>query len=65
MGHADDKKSANPETITSFEEENIECDAEAEDEVNLNCPSQFRPLPGYKAMLQLDGQWITTRFRAV
>ena len=26
-------------------------------------PVPFKPLPGYKAMLRLDGQWITAHFR--
>ena len=64
MGHADTKKKDKPETITPIEHENIECDAEAEQFAMGPTPSHdFQPLPGYKAMLQLDGNWVTTHFR--
>ena len=56
MGHTDIKKKDKPDTITLTEKENIECDAEADDEIKNNTPATFKPLPGYKAMLQLDGQ---------
>ena len=65
MGHADEKKKDKPHTITPLEQVNIECDKEA-GIVNGSpapTPVPFKPLPGYKAMLRLDGQWITAHFR--
>jgi len=66
IGHADDKKKDKPRTITLMEHANIGCNEDAElcIEICITATS-FKPLPGYCAMLQLDGNWITTQFRAV
>lgn len=64
MGHADEKKKDRPDKITKMEWENIYCDEAAEEEVNKSYPPpRFTPLPGYKAMLRLDNDWITTHHR--
>ena len=64
MGHADRKKKDNPESITEFEWDNISVDSAADDCVEHGGPPmQFEPLPGYRAMLMLDGEWVTTHFR--
>ena len=68
MGHADVKKKDKPETITPWEHENIECDEEADEKVERmdsegKTPPPFEPLPGYRAMLKLGDNWITTHFR--
>jgi len=55
MGHADDKKKEQPESITPIEHTNIGCD----DNIN-SCD-----LPGYKAMLQIDSKLITTNFGGI
>ena len=64
MGHADEKKKENPDKITDIEWENIGCDAEANARVEQDLPPKpFEPLPGYRAMLKLGEDWITTQFR--
>ena len=53
-----------PEEITPMEEDNSQCDSDTEDcIVDGDDPTPFQPLPGYVAMLQLNGRWITTQFR--
>ena len=64
MGHADSKKKDEPETITPIEQVNIDCDRDAGERMELKeTPQPFTGLPGYKAMLKLGGQWVTTHFR--
>jgi len=64
MGHADEKKKDKPETISPMETENIGCDKGANARVDENVkPKPFTPLPGYKAMLKLGDDWVTTLFR--
>lgn len=64
MGHADVKKKDEPETITPLEHVNIDCDLDAGDRMELQeTPQPFQGLSGYKAMLKLGGQWVTTHFR--
>jgi hypothetical protein len=65
MGHADVKKKDKPETITDREWDNVSCDGAANKCVDDGIePQPFTPLPGYRAMLKLDGEWVTTHFRA-
>ena len=64
MGHASDKKREQPHTITEIERANSECDSDAEHCIqDGTTPRPFRPFPGYRAMLKLNGRWITTHFR--
>ena len=64
MGHADVKKKDEPEAITPLEHVNIDCDLDAGECMELQeAPQPFKGLPGYKAMLKLGGQWVTTHFR--
>ena len=67
MGHADDKQEKKSD-IKLFEWDNIECDKEVEDlvksmKVKGEQARPFTPLPGYKAILQLGGNWVTTHFQ--
>ena len=64
MGHAKEKKKDKPETITDMEHVNEDCDDDANDRVEENIsPEPFTPLPGYRAMLKLGDNWVTTLFR--
>ena len=64
MGHTDRKKKDNPQDITKSEYTNIDCDQEAGQRLSDNVtPVPFTPLPGYKAMLKLDGQWVMAHFQ--
>ena len=62
-GHAD-RREEDSANITPMEQENIECDEEAEE-----CHQQehfiqpYTPQPGYRAILKLDGIWITSDIR--
>ena len=47
-----------------MERENIQCDADAEDCIKRNLtPPPFEPIEGYRAILKLNGQWITLNIR--
>ena len=64
MGHADLKKKDCPETITPVKKDNIQYDADTEDCAANGVPSHyFQPYPGYRAMIKINGRWITTHFR--
>lgn len=58
------KKKDKPETITKMEWENEDCDEAANERVEADLqPPLFEPLPGFRAMLKLDDEWVTTHFR--
>jgi ribonuclease HI len=64
MGHADRKKKNNPQDITPSEYTNIDCDEEASLRLSDEAtPAAFHPFPGYKAMLRLGQDWVTTQLR--
>ena len=64
LGHASEKNKHMPETITSLERDNSECDANAEQCIQTGGPpSSFIPFPGYRAMLELNGRCVTTHSR--
>lgn len=63
MGHADEKKKDKPESITDLEWDNVSCNRAANEVIESGeHPRSFHPLPGYRAMLKLDGEWVTTHF---
>ena len=63
LSHTSGKKHT-PETITSLEWNNSECDADAKHYIQTGGPpSPFIHFPGYRAMLKLDGRCVTTHFR--
>jgi hypothetical protein len=63
MGHATEKKK-NRSEITNMEWENEDCDDASNVRVKEDIqPEKFSPLPGYRAMLQSDGEWVTNHFR--
>ena len=65
MGHADVKKRDKPEEITPLQYDNTACDNEANECVSRGVPAHsFTSLPGYRAMLKLGDDWVTTDFRA-
>jgi len=65
MGHAYDKKRDNQVSITPMDHAHIECDDDADDCVESGVPAKlFAPLPRYCTVLQIEGNWITTKFRA-
>ena len=65
MGHAEVKKRDNPEEITPLQHDNIACDSEANECVSKGVAAHsFTPLPGYRTMLKLGDDWVTTQFRA-
>jgi len=65
MGHADDKKRDKPSTITPMEHANIGCDEDTEISIESGIEARsFKTLPGYQAMIQLNGRWVTTKFCA-
>jgi len=57
------RRRPNLSTITLIEMENIECNEEENARVKecMN-PMKFKPQPGYGAMLQLGGEWVTIHF---
>ena len=64
MGHADEKCDKKSD-VKPFKWDNIEYDKEADDlvksmEATGEQAQPFKPLPGYKAMLQLRGNCATT-----
>ena len=64
MDHTDDKREKKSD-IKPFKWDNIECDKETEDLVKSmkamrEQAQPFTPLPGYKVILQLEGNWVTT-----
>jgi len=65
MEHTNINKKDKPATITPMVQENMECNnkvnACVEGDLLLGW---FAPLPGYGAMLQLGGTWVTTHLRA-
>ena len=65
MGHASEKKKNAPEIITSLKCNNSECDSDAEHCIQVGGPpSTFTPYPSYRAILKLDGRFVTTHFWA-
>ena len=66
LDNASEKKKHAPETITSLERDNSECDADAEHCIQTGGPpSSFIPFPGYRAMLKLGGCCLTTHLGRV
>ncbi len=64
MGHAPEKKQKYISQVTPMEWENDDCDKAANAMADTDtAPSPFEPLPGYGAMLQIGGEWVTTHFR--
>ena len=62
-GHADIKEDDHSK-ITPMEQENIECDEEAETcHQQHHTPPPYKPPNGYRAILKLDGIWITSDIR--
>ena len=64
MGHTSEKKKDATETIASLERDNSECDSDAEHCIQLGgYPSTFTPYLDFRAILKLDGRFVTTHFR--
>ena len=50
--------------MTALEEDNSQYDSDAKDcTVDDVSSTSFQSSPGYRAMLKLNGQWVTTQFR--
>jgi hypothetical protein len=63
MGHAMEKKKSKEE-VTKLEWVNDDCDKDANEHVERDTEvPPFEPLPGYRAMLKIGDDWITTHFR--
>ena len=62
-GHADSRED-DSKNISPMEQENIECDEEAEECHQQDHFAQpYTPLPGYRAILKLNGVWVTSDIR--
>ncbi len=63
MGHALEKKK-DKDKVSEMEWVNDDCDNDANAQVARNeYTPPFEPLPGFRAMLKIGDDWITTRFR--
>ena len=58
------RRSLTRDTITPMKHANIGCDEDAKSCIESGRQLDvFEPLPGYKAILQIDRKWVTTKFR--
>ena len=64
MGHVDDKKRDSPDIIIPMEHATSGCNEDTELCIESGVEAHsFKPLPEYHAMLQLDKNGVTTKFR--